>query len=174
MDLLWGRHVGRGDRVVAKLRDAQLPCHLSIANGNGEDIVPGVVLLRRRDCREIAREPFAIEASLKHLGVADRPVRSVRIVHAVQRKRSRVQIALRHNACCVDKLLVLRAARHGGAVEVGRRTQRLQVGVHDRVRLRQQSRGLRRSGLAQDQHNHQRGHQRQHQQQRIAGAFTHR
>ncbi len=147
VDLLRRRHVRGGDGVVAKLRDPQRPRHLSVADRDGVDVVAGVALLRRGDRREVACEPFAVEASLKDLGVADGPVRAVGVVHAVQRKGGGVEVALRHDAGGVDEVLIVRAAGHRRAVEVGRRTQRLQVGVDDRVRLRQQPRGLWRSGL---------------------------
>ncbi len=85
------------------------------------------------------------------------------IVHSVQRKRHLVQIALRHNARRVDELLELRASLHHGLVEVCRQTQRLQVGIYDRVRLRQQPRHLRRSLLPQINRHCQRNNQRKHQ-----------
>ena len=95
MDLLRRRHVRRGDGVIAELRDPQRPRLLSFADRDGEDVVAGVVLLRGGDGREVAREAFAIEAALKDLGVADRSVRAVGVVHAVQREGDGVQIALR-------------------------------------------------------------------------------
>ena len=153
------------------MRNGRVP--LPLADGDGEDVVACIVLLCRRDRRQIARQAFPIEAPFKYLGVAHGPVRPIRVVHAVQRERDRVEIAFRHNARRVDKVLVVRAARHLRAVEVGRQPQRLQVGVDDRVRLRQQPRGLRRSRLSQHQHHRQRNHQRQHQQQRVASAPTH-
>jgi hypothetical protein len=151
------------------LRNAQLPSF----NGDGKDGASGVLLLRRGNSREIAIQPGAVEPPLEYLGVGDGTIWPIGVVHAVQGKGRRVEIALWDNAGGVDEALVVGATVNGGAVEVSCSAQRTQAGIDDGVGLRKQTRGLRRSRLAQPHCHHQSAHQRKHQQKRVPRSFTH-
>jgi hypothetical protein len=173
MDLLRRRHIGGSNRVVSELRYPQRTRVLLIADANRKDIVARVGLLRCCNRLQVLCETLPIEAPLKDLGVAYLPIRSIGVVHAVQCEGDGIEIALRHNSCRVDKVLILRTSRDWCSLKVGCGAQRLQVRVDDRVRLRQQPRGLWWSGLPQHQREGQRGDQRQHKQHGVAGTFTH-
>ena len=158
MNLLVRRHVRGGDRVIAKLCYSEGPCHLIVANANDEDIVARVDLLRCGYRCEVMSKSLSVEAALEDLGVADRAVRAIGIVHAMQCKGYGVKIAFGHDAGGIDELLVLRASVYGRTIEVCRSAERLKVGVDDGVGFGQQPRSFWRSGLAQNQRDNQRRH----------------
>src|SRR5580658_6085587 len=104
VNLLGRWHVRSGDGVIAKLCDSQRPGRFFVADADGEDIVTRVGLLRCGYRCEIASEALSVKAAFKDLRVANRAVRSVGIVHAMQRKGSGVEVAFGHDAGGVDEL----------------------------------------------------------------------
>ena len=174
MDLLRGGHVGGRDGVVAEADDTQEARIGVVADGDGVDVAVGVGLFGDGDGGEVTGEALAVEAAFEDLGVADGTVGAVGIVHAMEREGGVVEVALGHNAGGIDEALVVRAARDLGAVEMSDGAQRPEVGVDDGVGFREQARGLRRCGFAQEDDDDERGHQTQHQQEGVASALTHR
>ena len=88
------------------------------------------------------REALAVEAADEDLRVGDGTVGPARVVPAVQREGSRLEVAFGHDAGLVDEALEVGAALDLCLVEVCGSAQGLEVDVDDRVALRQKARGL--------------------------------
>src|ERR1700761_4389831 len=138
MDLFGRRGVGGRDHIEGELCDAKLAAFY----WDGVDGLPGVGLLRAGDACEILRQALAVEAADEDLRIGDGAVGSARVVHAMQRERRGLEVALGHDAGLVDETLEVGAARNLRLVEVRGSAQRLEVDVDDGIALRQQASGF--------------------------------